>query len=97
MTLVQSTSLDPGLAAQYTGRMREDGLIVMLRDGVSRTFPFLCCLTRTVCIQKSQRGKELIRGYIHHGRNFVGRWRTTAPPAEASSWEGPFIMARRDD
>lgn len=95
MTVVQSTSLDPGLAAQYTGRMREDGLIVMLRDGVSRTS--LPLLSDTYVFKKSQRGKELIRGYIHHGRNFVGRWRTTAPPAEASSWEGPFIMARRDD
>ncbi|KAF8579710.1 hypothetical protein K439DRAFT_369871 [Ramaria rubella] len=73
-----SISPNPGLAAQYIGRVRRsDGLIVMTRDG-------------------PQLGRELLRGYIHHGRNFVGRWRTTALPADAHGWEGPVIMARRE-
>jgi hypothetical protein len=33
--VMKNTSPDAGLAAQYIGRVRKDGLIVMLRDGVS--------------------------------------------------------------
>ncbi|KAF8518143.1 hypothetical protein BU17DRAFT_66578 [Hysterangium stoloniferum] len=44
-----------------------------------------------------QLGGELLRGFIHHNQNFVGRWRTTTPPAEADNWEGPFLMGRRSE
>jgi hypothetical protein len=94
----------------FYGRVRTwDGLIVILRIPVSvhllafsTPFVFLLFANDLLTLDQPQHfslshaGRWVFHGYLVGDQNFVGNWRKMELDVGIPSWEGPFIMSRRE-
>ncbi|KIO07216.1 hypothetical protein M404DRAFT_998623 [Pisolithus tinctorius Marx 270] len=70
---------------RFYGRVREwDGLIALVRVPVS------------VNAGATHVGLWIFTGYVVGGQTLVGNWRTSSHPGEPVTFEGAFVMSKRD-